>query len=266
MHAYSHPNAPLTKALTNFKAIWVMALSKPEVTIIMPVYNGERYIAESIKRVMNYMERLSRPYEIIVVDDGSTDGTYRAALKSANERVRIVRYKKNRGKGYAFISGVLRSKGDIILLFDADLDVPLRQINMLLRVMEGTNIDILVTNKWHPMSKTIASPVRKFLSRAFNALVRLLTGLKMQDTQTGAKAFRREALLRIVKHLYVKRFTFDVELLLVAKQLGYKIAEVPSLKPIVLTSRFKIKEIAHMILELLSITYRHKMFRNRKAP
>lgn len=237
-------------------------LQKTEVSIVMPVYNGEAYIAESIKRVANHMENLGKPYEIIVVDDGSTDNTYKTALKNADNHTKIVRYSKNRGKGYAFISGALRSSGNIIVLFDADLDIPLQQINILLKTMEKTGADIVITNKWHPQSKTISTPTRRFLSLAFNALVRLLTGLKIQDTQTGAKAFKRKPLLRALKYLRVKRYAFDVELLLVAHQLGYKIAQAPSLRPIKLTSRFKIREIFKMCLELLSITYRHRILKN----
>jgi len=234
-----------------------------KVSIIMPVYNGERYIAKSIEKVSLYMDKLGIPYEIIVVDDGSTDNTYERAIANSKDGVRVVRYPVNKGKGYAFLYGALRSEGERIVLFDSDLDIPLYQISILLKIIERKNADIVITNKWHPRSITVASPLRKFMSYTFNMLVKLLTGLKIRDTQTGAKAFKRHALLEIAKKLYVKRYAFDVELLLVAQQLGYKIVEIPSLRPIVLKSKFRIKEIFRMALELLSITYRHRLLRQR---
>jgi len=230
------------------------------ISIVMPVYNGEKYILKSIEITKSYMNKLDEPYEIIVVDDGSKDDTYKKVLAIVNSNnIRVFRYPINKGKGYAFIYGVLRSKGERIVLFDSDLDISPYQIGFLLKILRRSNADIVITDKWHFQSKVIASSLRKFLSKMFNMLVRLLTGLKIQDTQTGAKIFKKKALLRIIKHVYIKRYTFDVELLLIADQLGYKIIEVPSLKPIVLTSKFRIKEIIYMLLELFSITYRHKL-------
>ena len=227
----------------------------------MPVYNGRHYIANSIRLVSNYMNKLGYPYEIIIVDDGSTDGTHLVAKKHLNDHMRIIRYEKNRGKGFAFTIGALKATGDITILLDSDLDVPPHQIKNLVDTIQKTNADIVITNKWHPQSKTIATPTRRFLSLSYNALVRLLTGLKLQDTQTGAKAFKTKKLQKIIKHLYVKRYAFDVELLLVAQNLKYKIDQIPSSKPIKLTTKFKTKEIIRMLLELLSITYRHKILR-----
>ncbi len=236
---------------------------KPEISIVMPVFNGENYIEESIRRLVNYLNRINIAYEIIVVDDGSTDATYQAILKCLNKRVKLIRYRENRGKGFAFIKGTLKSRGNIVFLFDSDLDIPPSQIGILLATIRRKNVDMVITNKWHPLSKTIASPTRKFLSIAFNALVRLLTGLKLQDTQTGAKAFKRKPLIHVIKYMYVKRYAFDVELLLVAQKLGYRILDVPSVGTIKLTSRFKLREIVRMCLELLSITYRHRIMGGR---
>ncbi|MEM1646205.1 MAG: glycosyltransferase, partial [Ignisphaera sp.] len=155
------------------------------------------------------------------------------------------------------IYGYKYSRGDVVVLFDADLDIPPQQIPILLAVMMKTEADLVITNKWHPLSRTIASGLRRFLSRSYNTLVRLITGLNIRDTQTGAKAIKRHVLDTIAPKMYVKRYAFDVELLLLAAKHGYRIAEAPSLKTIKLTSSFKPREIFYMLLELLSITYRH---------
>jgi len=229
------------------------------VSVVMPVFNGEHYINQSIHRVSQILRRYDIPFEVIVVDDGSKDNTRLKALQAASKykNVKVIGYKCNRGKGMAFLCGYKHSRGDIIVLLDADLDIPPQQVLVLLAIMKKTRADIVVTNKWHPSSRTIASPLRKFLSRSYNTLVRLLTGLNLKDTQTGAKAIKRYVLDAIAPKMYIKRYAFDVELLLLAQKYGYKIAEAPSLKTIKLTTAFGLKEIFRMFLELLSVVYRH---------
>ena len=146
-----------------------------------------------------------------------------------------------------------------MVFFDGDLDIDPRQILLLLSVLRNNDADIAITSKWHPQSKTIATPSRKFLSRSFYALTRLLLGMRLSDTQTGAKAFKREALEDITRHLTVKRYAFDVELLTAAIARGYSIVEVPALWRIKLVTHFKVKEMARMLTDLLAITYRHRV-------
>ena len=229
------------------------------VSIIMPVFNGESYIDESVKAVTAFMRRLRYPFEVVVVDDGSEDGTREKALRLASRipNVKVVGYNRNRGKGAAFLYGYKNSEGDVIVLFDSDLDIPPQQIQILLGVMRRRNADLVITNKWHPLSRTRATMLRKILSRGYNLMVRLITGLYLEDTQTGAKAIRRYVLDAIVPKMYVKRYAFDVELLLLAIKSGFKVAEAPSVKPINLSAPFRPKNIMGMLLELLSIAYRH---------
>ncbi len=229
------------------------------LSIIMPAYNGEKYIEKSIKAVVETLGKYSFPHEIIVVDDGSKDNTRNKAVKASvnYSNIKVVGYTRNRGKGTAFLYGYKHSRGSIIVLFDSDLDIHPEQIPLLIAVMKKTRADIVVTNKWHPQSKTKASALRRFLSHSYNAIVRLLTGLNLPDTQTGAKAIKRHVLDTIAPQMYIKRYSFDVELLLLAAKHGYRIEQAPSLKPINLTSTFQPREIFNMLLELLSITYRH---------
>jgi len=236
--------------------------SLKKLSIIMPVYNGEDYIEGSLLKVIRFLNHEHIKGEIIVVDDGSKDSTYQVARRVAKKLsypIKVVGYRNNMGKGHAFLRGFKESAGDIIALLDSDLDIPPEQIKILLKIMERTNADIVITNKWHPQSQIHATKIRKLLSKAFNLLVRLLTGLNIKDTQTGAKTFKRQVLEDIFKYTFSKKYAFDVELLLTAKIRGYKIAEAPSIKPIELTSKFKIKDIINMLLELLSITYRHRI-------
>lgn len=233
------------------------------VSVIMPVYNGEEYIQESILTVTNYLKKLNIPYEVIVVDDGSKDKTYTKAIEIANKypgiNVKVIRYRINRGKGYALVTGYKYSKGDIITFFDADLDIPVEQLGLLIKVIQNAKFDVVITSKWHPKSKVIATKYRKFLSKAYRWMVRLLVNINVSDTQTGAKAFRRYVLNDVIPHLTVRRYAFDTELLAAITMRKYKIAEVPALWEIKLTKRFRLKEILRMFIDLAVITYKYRV-------
>ena len=228
------------------------------ISVVIPTYNERRNIKILIPMIGSFLNNVC-PYEIIVVDDGSIDGTYRKVLEIANEKTKILHYENNRGKGYALLYGFKFSMGNIILFFDGDLDIHPEQIRLLLKTIERPEIDGVITSKWHPQSRISATFIRKILSRMFNFLVQLLTGIKLRDTQTGAKAFKRHALERIIHSLTIKRYAFDVELLLAMITNGYRIEEIPALYRIKLTNRFRFKEIVKMFIDLLAITYRHRI-------
>lgn len=232
----------------------------PEVSIIIPAYRLEGKIGLTVNRVSTLLDKLGLDYEIIVVDDGSPDKTWMEASNSCNDvRVKALRYDVNRGKGYALLYGFKHSRGENVVFFDGDLDIHENQICILLNGLKKS--DCVVTSKWHPASKTIASPIRRLLSKTFNLLTRLLTGIRLRDTQTGGKAFRRKLLEDIAPLLTVKRYAFDVELLTAITVRGYRITEAPALYPVVLSKRFKIREIFRMLLDLLAVTYRHRIRR-----
>lgn len=229
------------------------------VSVVMPAYRLEGVIAHVVDAVKRVMEGSGYNYEIIVVDDGSPDKTYLKAREAADSAVHVYRIARNTGKGYALILGYRASKGNYVVFFDADLDVDPRQIILLIKAIEITGADAAITSKWHPSSRTNAPYIRKFLSKSFNALVRLLLGLPVSDTQTGAKAFKRRVLDDVTKYLTVKRYAFDVELLTAIVARGYRVAEVPALWRITLKPKFSLREIWRMLIDLLAITYRHRL-------
>ncbi|MEM2234620.1 MAG: glycosyltransferase family 2 protein [Desulfurococcaceae archaeon] len=235
-------------------------LKSPLISIIMPAYNLSKSIAHSIDVVKRVMEIHGFNYEIIVVDDGSVDSTFRVAIrKHCNPHVRVYRLPKNMGKGFALIYGFKKSRGDLVAFFDGDLDIDPRQIVLLINALRRVKADAVVTSKWHTQSRTKASFTRRFLSKSFYALAKVLLGVKVSDTQTGAKIFRRQVLEEVAHCLVIKRYAFDVELLTAIATRGYRIIEVPAIWGIKLNSRFKIKEAIRMLIDLLAITYRHKV-------
>jgi len=228
----------------------------------MPVYKLSKLVRYSIRAVERVLDANGCSYEIVVVDDGSPDDTYSQALTaSRNPTVRVYRLPRNMGKGLALLYGFRKSRGDIVVFFDGDLDIDPRQILLLVNTLRNNGVDIVVTSKWHPQSRTIATPIRKFLSRSFYALTKLFLGLRVSDTQTGAKAFRRKVLEDVTDRLTVKRYAFDVELLTAATARGYRITEYPALWKIKLTSKFKTREIIKMFIDLIAVAYRYRVKR-----
>lgn len=127
-----------------------------------------------------------------------------------------------------------------------------------------SKVDGVITSKWHPQSRVSATFIRKVLSRIFNSLVQLFIGIRLRDTQTGAKAFKRYVLESVIHTLTIKRYAFDVELLLAIINSGYRIEEIPAICQIKLTSRFSFREIIKMFIDLLAITYRHRVKKQYK--
>ncbi len=230
----------------------------PKISVIMPAYNEEAHIAQSIRRAMAHLEGLVRPYEIIVVDDGSTDGTCREAKRAGrNPHLRVVGYPRNQGKGFAVKYGVKHITGDFVVFMDSDADVEPDLIEQYLTILKEN--DIAIASKRHPDSRVSAPILRKFLSHGFHGLVMVLTGVRVSDTQSGFKAFRREALTDIMNLVSVKRYAFDVEMLTVARLLKLRIAELPV--RIQLGSLFSVRQVVRMLVDLLGITYRLRVIR-----
>ncbi|MCK4477843.1 glycosyltransferase family 2 protein [Candidatus Bathyarchaeota archaeon] len=234
-------------------------IRKPELTVVMPAYNEGQQIEDSLEKVDSVLQKNGSKYEVIVVDDGSLDGTSKKATNYANRNghVKIVSYERNSGKGHAVKTGFANARSDIIVFIDGDLDVEPEQITPFVKALK--HADIVISSKWHPESRVEMSAMRRFLSHGFNLLVRLLTGVKFKDTQTGLKAVKRRQLEKIFPRLMVKRFAFDVELLVLANIHGLKIAELPVKARIKKMVNFL--EVWRMLIDLLGIAYRLRVVR-----
>ena len=199
------------------------------LSIVVPAYNEAGAIAGNVASISRAAEQVAEDFEIIVSDDGSTDGTYRAACEIArsNPRVRVVRTRPNAGKGWALKKGAGVARGEDIEFHDADLDLHAEQFGTLYDVMRVTGADAVIGSKRHPRSKVEYPFLRRVISFTYYALIRILFGLGLTDSQTGIKLFRREPLLAALPQLVVKRFAFDIELLLNLHRLGCRIAEAP---------------------------------------
>ena len=229
-------------------------MSQVELSFVVPAYNEEDFIEDTLGSIDAIIIDKNLSYEILVVNDGSADKTLAKARKYAgrNGHVRVVSYTKNVGKGYAVKTGFMRSVGNIVFFADGDMEIDLRKVSDYIEALKYG--DIVIASKKHSQSQVEVPISRRILSETFNALVRLLTGVPLKDTQSGLKAMRKSAFSDIFPRLAVKRYAFDVELLAVANLYGLKVVEMPV--NIKLDSKFKPKEMFHMFLDLLGIAYR----------
>ncbi|HVR70780.1 MAG TPA: dolichyl-phosphate beta-glucosyltransferase [Vicinamibacteria bacterium] len=197
-----------------------------ELSVVIPAYNEAARLPRTIERVERFLA--GRLYEIVVVDDGSTDGTVEAARAVAGRDLVVLRNDVNRGKGYAVRRGMLAARAERRLLSDADLSTPIEELGRLESCLD-TGFDIAIGSRALAGSRVeIHQPwYRENMGRLFNVCVRALAVPGVRDTQCGFKLFAARAAQAVFAAARVDGFSFDVEALFIARRLGYRIAEVP---------------------------------------
>ncbi len=201
-----------------------------KLSVVVPAYNESQRILPSLHRIFSYLDTRYPNHEVIVVDDGSTDGTVALVREQCSRYapLRLVSYERNRGKGHAVRTGALAAQGDVILFSDADLSTPIEEVEKMLPFIEQ-GYELVIGSRAHADAQIRQHQpfYREGAGKLFNVLVRVVVRLPFHDTQCGFKLFRREALLPILRNLEVDRFAFDVELIALAQAMGLKVAEVP---------------------------------------
>ena len=232
-----------------------------DVSVILCAYNEGNVIEETIDRVDRVLMETGWSYEVIVVDDGSLDDTKERAVsygyKNGRDCLNVLRYQKNTGKGNAVRAGFEQSEGDFIVVIDSDLDVDPGHIPYYVGALKST--DVAVASKWHPESHASMMLRRKVLSFGFNILSKLLTGIKLKDTQTGLKAFRRSVLEGMISKLVVNRYAFDLELMAACNHCGFRITSLPV--NVHVEGVIGLKEILRMALDLFRVAYRLRVLK-----
>jgi glycosyltransferase involved in cell wall biosynthesis len=234
-------------------------MSRVDLSLVLPAYNEGDSIEGALDALDRVVKDTSLRYEIVVVDDGSIDTTRARAIKWANRNghVRVVGYDRNLGKGHAIKEGFTQATGDAVVFVDSDMEIDLKRVSSYVEALRHG--DIVIASKWHPESVVEIPLMRRILGHGFNVLVRLLTGVKLKDTQTGLKAIRRKTFEDVFPRLAVKRYAFDVELLAVANLCRLRVVEMPV--NIRMQSLFSLKEVWRMFLDLLGIAYRLRVLR-----
>jgi len=229
-----------------------------DISVIVPAYNEGPRILNTIRETVKILKQHGIGFEVIVVDDGSSDDTYKEALRSRKlGDIKCLRYEKNTGKGHAIKRGFQLSKGILITFIDADMDLHPVQIPPFIEYMKKYQADMVVGSKRHPRSRVSYPWTRKMLSLAYRLVIKMLFNLSVKDTQVGLKLMKREILERALPVMEVERYAFDLELMVIANRYGYRIVEAPIMldfrKPF---AKIGARDIYTIFMNTLSVFYR----------
>lgn len=197
------------------------------LSLVIPAYNEEKTIKGTLEKVLGYLTRKSFSYEVIVVDDGSKDKTSSIVGSFHNSKIKLVKLETNKGKGGALREGIGRSKGENVIFMDADLSVPLENIDRFINELEKFEVviasrrikgaKILKHQPWH----------RETMGKVFTLLTRFVTGVNLADYTCGFKGFRGKEAKRIFENSLIDRWAYDAEIMFLSHKLGYNIKQVP---------------------------------------
>lgn len=201
-----------------------------ELSIIIPAYNEEKRIRKTIETIVAYLDRKKHTYELIVVNDGSTDKTKDVVLelaKDSGKKIKILDNSRNKGKGYSVKQGFLAASKEWVLFTDADLSTPIEELETCIRY--AGNAAVVIGSRNLPMSHIVVKQpfFRSMLGRIFPLFVRLLLLPEIYDSQCGFKLFRKDVAAAVAQRQRIDGFCFDAEQLYITKKLGFVIKEVP---------------------------------------
>ncbi len=221
---------PSSKMEAESFPVWPDSGANLDLSVIVPAYNEENRLPRTLLSITEFLEASERTYEVLVVNDGSTDGTDKVVhqFERLSPEVRLLQYGENRGKGYAVRFGVMHAAGELILYTDADGASPIEELTRLERAIErGAQVAIGSRAMYSHDTKVSTLWVRKFMGRVFNGIVNFVMLPGIADTQCGFKLFRRPVARYVFSRSKSEGFSFDVEILYLARKAGAKIAEVP---------------------------------------
>ena len=204
--------------------------SSPCLSVVIPAYNEESRLVPTLAAIHTYLETRDYSSEMIVVSDGSTDDTARFTQEwePAGCSLTVIDRKENRGKGYTVREGASRARGELILFSDADHSTPIEEVEKLLPFFRDGYDLVIGSRNLRESELEIHQPFyRELMGRVFNGLVRAMTVRGIRDTQCGFKGFTRGAMEKIAPLCLIDGFSFDVEMLFLARKLGLRIKEVP---------------------------------------
>ncbi len=202
----------------------------PQYSIVIPAFNESARIPATLQSVLACIRGHGWSAEVIVVNDGSTDATAEVvrSIAATVPEVRLVENPGNRGKGYSVRSGMLQARGEVVMFTDSDLSAPIEEAERLFAAI-AAGADIAIGSRWLEKGRqTHRQPFyRQFFGRCFNAVTRVVMGLRFADTQCGFKAFTRAAAQTVFQLQTIAGWGFDPEILFIALKRGYRVAEVP---------------------------------------
>jgi dolichyl-phosphate beta-glucosyltransferase len=205
-----------------------MARERPRLSVVVPAYNEAARVASTLEELAAFLHRLGISFEIRVVDDGSTDGTAAIVERhAALDRRIVVQREPHRGKGGAVKAGMLAAGGDLRFLCDADLSMPVSELPRLLEP-QAAGVDVAIGSREGHGARRVGEPLRRHVTgRIFNRAVQYLALPGIEDSQCGFKMFTARAADAIFPLVTVSGWAFDIEVLYIARHLGFRVLEVP---------------------------------------
>jgi dolichyl-phosphate beta-glucosyltransferase len=198
-----------------------------EISVVIPAFNEANRIAPTLRRVEAFMDEHFPEHELILVDDGSSDGTAEVAENSIQAPLKVIRNEWNLGKGSSVKKGMMAAQGRMILFSDSDLSTPIEELLPFVKVMEKGGDVVIASRNAEGANKEVKQPLyRQLLGKGFPLIVRVLGLGNFSDTQCGFKLFRKEVAHSILPLQRTKGFAFDVELLFLARHQGFRIEEI----------------------------------------
>ena len=235
-------------------------MKNEKISILIPAFNEEENILLTLKETIDVLDNLNKNYEIIIIDDGSVDNTYekvKSNIKLFKDKVKIYQYAPNAGKGFAIKYGFKYVTGDYVLFLDADLDIHPRLINNFLKLIKEHRADVVIGSKLNKDSVVQYPLTRRILSTGYYIFIKILFNLPVKDTQTGLKLFNYGTLKKALSKVVVKKYAFDLELLVIMNKYKYKILEAPIfLKPTRKFGRIGLRDIFNIFYDTIAIFYR----------
>jgi len=231
-----------------------------KLSIIIPMYNSED-IEKNIAAAIKSLDEVTKDYEIVIVDDGSTNDCFKRATKLESQKLKVVGYKQNKGKGNAIKYGFKFTKGDYVAFVDSGRDINPKQLADFMEIMEKSKTDIVIGSKRHLESQVHYPLFRRFMSRTYQIINKILFGLTIHDTQVGIKLFKREVLKKVMPKIAIKRFAFDLELLILADKYNFKIIEAPIIMRYKFGSTINPSAVFWMLWDTSAIFYRLKILK-----
>jgi glycosyltransferase involved in cell wall biosynthesis len=203
--------------------------SSVEVSVVFPAYNEAGALEAAVEKVTKALNEFARSYEIIIAEDGSTDGTDKLAATLAEKYpfVKHIHREKRLGRGTALKNAFKQSSGEVLVYMDLDLATDLKHLKTLVGAVESEGYDFATGSRMLPESNVERSGTRHIASKTYNFVVRALLGSKVKDHQCGFKAFRREPLMQLLDEVDAGHWFWDTEILVRAHLRGYKIKEIP---------------------------------------
>lgn len=201
----------------------------PEISLVIPAYNEEKIILDTINTALAFLRANFSDYELIIADDGSTDKTRALAEAVADEHLKVVSHFPNKGKGAAVRQGVLVAGGAIVAYTDADLAYGINAVGELYKLISQSGADAAIgSRKLHPEGYADYPAIRLFASRCFSFLTGLIAGFHY-DTQCGLKAFSAQAAKKVFSLCETDSFAFDFEVMMIANKLKLSVVQLPAM-------------------------------------